>query len=100
MFRGLGWYRVKRVQASFDSCLFMPMAGGPKSLNGSDAVFPSGLFIVRFCGIWSPDWRSEGASFGLAVSAYSLHCSSFFGLTKYIIRILESNPKKELQWRL
>ena len=34
MFRGLGWYRVKRVQASFDSCLFMPMAGGPKSLNG------------------------------------------------------------------
>ena len=24
----------------------------------------------------------------------------FFGLTKYIIRILKGDPKKELQWRL
>ena len=32
--------------------------------------------------------------------AYSLHCSSFFGLTNSILRILKGNPKKELQWRL
>ena len=29
----------------------------------------------------------------------SLHCSSFFGLTSSIVRILKGNPKKELQWR-
>ena len=31
---------------------------------------------------------------------YSLHCSSFFGLTSFILRILKGNPQKELQWRL
>ena len=24
----------------------------------------------------------------------------FFGLTNYVLRILEGNPQKELQWRL
>ena len=32
--------------------------------------------------------------------AYSLHCSSCFGLTDYILRTLKGNPKKELQWRV
>ena len=31
---------------------------------------------------------------------YSLHCSSFFGLTHFRLRILKGNPKKGLQWRL
>ena len=31
---------------------------------------------------------------------YSLHCSSCFGVTNFVLRILKGNPKKELQWRL
>ena len=37
---------------------------------------------------------------GFRVCTYSLHCSSLFGLTNSILRILKGNPKKELQWRL
>ena len=33
-------------------------------------------------------------------STYGLHCSCFFGLTKYTLRILKGSPKKELHWRL
>ncbi|OLP86658.1 hypothetical protein AK812_SmicGene32214 [Symbiodinium microadriaticum] len=29
---------------------------------------------------------------------YSLHCSSCFGVTNFVLRILKGNPKKELQW--
>ena len=33
-------------------------------------------------------------------NAYSLHCSSFFGLTNSILRILKGNIQKELLWSL
>ena len=36
----------------------------------------------------------------LEALTYGLHCSSFFGMAKCILRIPKGNPKKELQWRL
>ena len=52
------------------------------SLGSSDATDKE----ILESGFWGP--------------TYSVHCSSFFGLTNPILGILKGNPKKELQWRL
>ena len=54
------------------------------------------ILLVRFPRLCATGKSGPGV---LAIS-YSLHCSSFFGLTSSILGILKGNPKKELQWRL
>ena len=79
-----------------------------RSLNGTPFHVPEPRkAIVGLCCLTLPaafaEVRLTLALLGLPGAlayTYSLHCSSFLGLTKFILRILKGNPQKELQWRL
>ena len=71
--------------------------------NQRDAAVAA-ITTVATCTSFPPgapvcDRKTEQAT-DFYTTTYSLHCSSFFGLTNSILRILKGNPKKELQWRL